>query len=78
MSEEQKPVIEEMYHCSICKEDLPVSRLKKEYIDYSRNDDGQVQAVEGRYSVWCGKCLHFRGIADPAAQAELRKITERK
>jgi hypothetical protein len=53
------------FHCSNCRKDYGEDNMKKEFLDYVQGPDGKPVSAGTRYSIFCGVCEHYVGIADP-------------
>ena len=62
----QVPKVEPKFHCSNCREDYKEEGIRQQPLDYIQDPvTGKPVAAKTRVSIFCKKCDHFIGIADP-------------
>lgn len=62
-------------HCSNCRKDYDESEVNKEVLDYVQDPEtGKPSATASRYSVFCGACESYLGMADPSRDKTLAEF----
>ncbi len=72
---DQKDVL---FHCSNCREDYKEEGVKTLPLDYVQDPTtGKPVAAKNRVSIFCKKCDHFIGIADPQRDKTLEEFKKK-
>ena len=72
-----EPPAKETFYCSNCRKHYSDEEVRKEAIDYQRNEDGTLSKSASRFSVFCKVCAKFFRVIDNDAAKMLKDMVRK-